>query len=108
MGSQVSAKQLETVLGYIESGKQQGAKVLAGGERDTEGAKAKGFFVKPTIFGDDFSRTCASPRRRSSARCSAACASRTRPRPSRSPTARRTGWPPPSGRATKAHAMAPR
>jgi acyl-CoA reductase-like NAD-dependent aldehyde dehydrogenase len=52
MGSQVSARQLETVLGYIESGKQQGAKVLAGGGRDTEGAKAKGFFVKPTIFGD--------------------------------------------------------
>jgi len=52
MGSQVSAKQLETILGYIESGKQQGAKVLAGGGRDTEGAKAKGHFVKPTIFGD--------------------------------------------------------
>jgi acyl-CoA reductase-like NAD-dependent aldehyde dehydrogenase len=52
MGSQVSAKQLDTILSYIESGKQQGAKVLAGGARDTEGAKARGNFVQPTIFGD--------------------------------------------------------
>ncbi|HSP79049.1 MAG TPA: aldehyde dehydrogenase family protein, partial [Myxococcaceae bacterium] len=52
MGAQVSAKQLETVLAYIESGRAQGAKVLAGGERDTEGAKARGCFVKPTIFGE--------------------------------------------------------
>jgi acyl-CoA reductase-like NAD-dependent aldehyde dehydrogenase len=52
MGSQVSAKQLDTILSYIESGRQQGAKVLAGGARDTEGAKAKGNFVQPTIFGD--------------------------------------------------------
>ncbi len=52
MGAQVSAKQLDTILGYIESGRQQGAKVLAGGARDTEGAKARGNFVRPTIFGD--------------------------------------------------------
>jgi aldehyde dehydrogenase (NAD+) len=52
MGAQVSARQLQTILGYIESGKQQGARVLAGGERDTEGAKARGNFLKPTIFGD--------------------------------------------------------
>lgn len=52
MGAQVSQRQLDTILGYIDSGKQQGAQVLAGGARDTEGFKAKGFFVKPTIFGD--------------------------------------------------------
>jgi len=52
MGSQISQRQLDTILSYIESGKQQGATLLAGGGRDTEGAKAKGFFVKPTIFGD--------------------------------------------------------
>ena len=50
MGSQISQLQLEKILGYIESGKQEGAQVMAGGERDTEGAKAKGFFVKPTVF----------------------------------------------------------
>jgi len=52
MGSQVSAGQLKTVLAYIASGKEQGARVLAGGERDTEGAKARGQFVKPTVFSE--------------------------------------------------------
>ena len=52
MGSQVSARQMERILDYIKSGKEEGAKLLCGGERDTEGAKAKGFFVKPTIFSE--------------------------------------------------------
>ncbi len=52
MGSQISQNQLKTILGYIASGKEQGAKLLAGGERDTQGAKAKGNFVKPTVFGE--------------------------------------------------------
>ncbi len=52
MGSQISATQLNRILSYIESGKQEGAKLLCGGERDTDGAKAKGFFVKPTIFSE--------------------------------------------------------
>ena len=50
MGSQISRLQLEKILAYIESGKQEGAEVVAGGERDTEGQKAKGFFIKPTVF----------------------------------------------------------
>jgi aldehyde dehydrogenase (NAD+) len=52
MGSQVSGKQMERILDYIEAGKQEGARLMCGGERDTEGAKSKGFFVKPTIFSD--------------------------------------------------------
>jgi acyl-CoA reductase-like NAD-dependent aldehyde dehydrogenase len=52
MGSQISAAQLERILGYIQAGAAEGAKVLCGGERDTEGAKARGFFVKPTIFSE--------------------------------------------------------
>jgi aldehyde dehydrogenase (NAD+) len=52
MGSQVSPTQLKTILSYIGSGKEQGAKLLAGGERDAEGSKAKGNFVKPTVFGE--------------------------------------------------------
>ena len=52
MGSQVSPTQLKTILNYIGSGKEQGARLVAGGERDTEGAKAKGNFVKPTVFAD--------------------------------------------------------
>ena len=50
MGSQVSARQLERILDYIKFGVDEGAKLECGGERDTEGAKAKGFFIKPTIF----------------------------------------------------------
>ncbi len=52
MGSQISGKQMERILGYIESGKREGAKLLSGGERDIEGAKSKGFFVRPTVFAD--------------------------------------------------------
>ena len=52
MGSQVSKRQLDTVLSYIDSGKTQGARLLAGGSRDTEGVKAHGNFVKPTVFGE--------------------------------------------------------
>ncbi len=52
MGSQVSGRQMERILDYIKSGREEGARLLCGGERDTEGAKAKGFFVKPTIFSE--------------------------------------------------------
>jgi aldehyde dehydrogenase (NAD+) len=52
MGSQISQTQMERILGYIEAGKQEGARLLCGGERDSEGDKAKGYFVKPTIFAD--------------------------------------------------------
>ncbi len=52
IGSQISARQLERILDYIEEGKREGARLMAGGERDTEGAKAKGFYIKPTVFAD--------------------------------------------------------
>lgn len=52
MGSQVSKRQVETILAYIESGKRDGAKLLVGGERDTEGIKAKGNFLRPTVFSE--------------------------------------------------------
>lgn len=50
MGAIVSAAQLEKVLGHIERAKQQGATLVCGGVRHTEGECAKGFFVQPTIF----------------------------------------------------------
>ena len=52
MGSQISETQMNRILGYIESGVEQGAKLLCGGARDTEGTNAKGFFVKPTVFSE--------------------------------------------------------
>lgn len=52
MGPLVSKAQMETVLKYIEIGKEDGARLLCGGKRLTEGDYAKGFFVEPTIFVD--------------------------------------------------------
>ena len=50
MGSQISAQQMDRILGYIRTGVEEGAQLRCGGERDTEGVKSKGFFVKPTVF----------------------------------------------------------
>lgn len=51
MGAIVSQEQLQTVLGYIEAGKKEGARLIAGGNRvSVDGGK--GFFLEPTIFGD--------------------------------------------------------
>jgi aldehyde dehydrogenase (NAD+) len=45
-GPQVSAEQFDRVMGYIDAGKRQGAKLLTGGGR----AADKGYFIQPTIF----------------------------------------------------------
>jgi acyl-CoA reductase-like NAD-dependent aldehyde dehydrogenase len=45
-----SRAQLDKVLGYIETGKEEGAKALTGGGRATGEGLAEGFFVEPTIF----------------------------------------------------------
>jgi phenylacetaldehyde dehydrogenase len=46
MGPLVSDEQLRRVCGYIDSGKQEGAKAVTGGERHGD----KGYFVKPTVL----------------------------------------------------------
>jgi betaine-aldehyde dehydrogenase len=51
-GPLASAAQLQKVLGYNESGKQEGARLIAGGARMTEGDFARGQFVAPTVFTD--------------------------------------------------------
>jgi acyl-CoA reductase-like NAD-dependent aldehyde dehydrogenase len=50
MGPVVDQNQLRTVEHYIEAGKQEGAKLLVGGSRVTEGDLQRGLFVEPTIF----------------------------------------------------------
>jgi aldehyde dehydrogenase (NAD+) len=47
-GALVHEKQMKTVLGYIEKGKAEGAKLVAGGEATT--VNGKGCYVKPTVF----------------------------------------------------------
>jgi aldehyde dehydrogenase (NAD+) len=51
LGAIVSKEQMDTVMRYIDSGKSEGAKLVAGGER-TDIGTGKGYFVKPTIFDD--------------------------------------------------------
>ena len=51
IGAQASNDQLEKILSYIEIGKQEGAKLLLGGERaDLGGDLSEGYYVQPTIF----------------------------------------------------------
>ena len=47
-GPQVDNDQFNKVLSYVESGKQEGAKLMCGGERVGE----RGYFVAPTVFAD--------------------------------------------------------
>jgi aldehyde dehydrogenase (NAD+) len=50
MGPLINARQRERVLGYIEKGKAEGARCLAGGGRPAK--FSKGYFVEPTLFVD--------------------------------------------------------
>jgi aldehyde dehydrogenase len=51
IGSQASNDQLEKVLSYIEIGKDEGARLVTGGERaELGGDLSGGFYVQPTIF----------------------------------------------------------
>jgi aldehyde dehydrogenase (NAD+) len=50
LGPLASTQQRETVLGYIEKGKNEGAELVAGGSRPA--ALAKGYYVEPTIFAN--------------------------------------------------------
>ncbi len=51
-GPMVSFAHMDKVLSYIASGKEQGAKVLVGGQRATQAALKDGAFVEPTVFTD--------------------------------------------------------
>lgn len=50
LGAIVSEEQLERVLGYVEAGKADGARLVAGGERTS--VDGKGNFVTATVFAD--------------------------------------------------------
>jgi acyl-CoA reductase-like NAD-dependent aldehyde dehydrogenase len=50
MGPSVEENQMNTVLKYIEIGQSEGARLLSGGKRLTNGVYAKGYFVEPTLF----------------------------------------------------------
>ncbi|WP_375411822.1 aldehyde dehydrogenase family protein [uncultured Bradyrhizobium sp.] len=52
IGPLVSEQQLDRVTSYLDLGRQEGARAIAGGTRLKEGALAQGYFVAPTVFAD--------------------------------------------------------
>jgi betaine-aldehyde dehydrogenase len=52
MGAIISKTQYERILGFIESAKQEGARLFHGGGRPSDPALSKGFFIEPTVFAD--------------------------------------------------------
>ena len=50
MGCLVSERHFDKVMSYIEVGKKEGARLVAGGGRPPQPELARGFFVLPTIF----------------------------------------------------------
>jgi betaine-aldehyde dehydrogenase len=52
MGPLVSEEHMKKVLKYIEIGKQEGARLVCGGNRITSSGLEKGFFVEPTVFSN--------------------------------------------------------
>jgi aldehyde dehydrogenase len=54
IGAQASNDQLEKILSYLDIGRQEGARVLTGGERARlDGELAGGYYVQPTVFEGD-------------------------------------------------------
>ncbi len=50
VGALISEAHMNKVLGYIERGKAEGAKLLCGGQRYVANGCERGFFVEPTVF----------------------------------------------------------
>ncbi len=52
IGPLVSEKQLRRVEGFLESGRSEGARVVAGGKRPSDEALSCGHFIEPTVFAN--------------------------------------------------------
>jgi aldehyde dehydrogenase (NAD+) len=52
VGPVIHGKSLQNCIDYVKIGKDEGARLICGGEPATDGDLAKGFFFKPTIFAD--------------------------------------------------------
>jgi aldehyde dehydrogenase len=51
IGAQASSDQLNKIMSYMDIGRQEGAQVLCGGERNVLGGDlAEGYYVQPTLF----------------------------------------------------------
>src|SRR5947209_9553155 len=52
VGPVINKAAIEKIHSYTKIGEGEGARLLTGGEIATEGDLAKGFFYRPTVFGD--------------------------------------------------------
>ncbi|KAF0218527.1 MAG: aldehyde dehydrogenase [Geobacteraceae bacterium] len=52
VGPVVNEQQLNKVLGYIRTGRDEGAELVTGGQQVTAGECARGYFIAPTVFVD--------------------------------------------------------
>jgi len=52
MGALVSKPHFDRVMGYIDSAKAEGARLVAGGKAPSDPALSSGYFIEPTIFAD--------------------------------------------------------
>ena len=52
LGPMIDEAHLKRVLAYVELGRREGAKVVAGGSRDVEGNHASGCYVRPSVLVD--------------------------------------------------------
>lgn len=50
VGPVVSDRQFQRIMGFIESGKQEGARLITGGQPPADPTLANGFFISPTVF----------------------------------------------------------
>jgi aldehyde dehydrogenase (NAD+) len=52
VGPVINRAAIEKIHSYTKIGREEGARLLTGGEIATDGDLGKGFFYRPTIFGD--------------------------------------------------------
>ena len=52
MGPLISQAQFDKVMGYVQLGKEEGARLVSGGKRPEDPALAKGYFIEPTVFAE--------------------------------------------------------
>jgi aldehyde dehydrogenase (NAD+) len=51
-GAQCNEVQYKKIISYLELGKKEGARCVAGGNADLQGDNASGYYIRPTIFAD--------------------------------------------------------
>jgi betaine-aldehyde dehydrogenase len=50
LGPVVSERQFARIMGFIDSGRREGAKLVTGGDKPKDAMLANGFFIRPTVF----------------------------------------------------------